>query len=650
MLCIILELGVRGYQCILRADVQVVVEPPVHRPDPSGWVPQALQQILQHLRRTKRHAEAVNCIEHRHDQVRRSLENVGPDVIHQVLQGILAVEALHAQRQVLDGPRGRLPVDQVSVHEGVLENRRHGVDVVLAHLADVLEHEAQTLEHAVLHIQLRHTILVHERWQHRERTARLRDDGDGDGGTDTQLTLLNLEVVQQGAEHVVRADGLGDVAEGVDGGAADGLLVRLQQLEKVEADTVPLSGRRQLGSTVRNTPDQIDAILLHLLVPVLEDWRQPRQQVLDRRRHLRHTDDVHNGLHRSQNRTQHLRVLLAEVLVEEEAQVTHHLLLATLLHDHRDARDEIRGLLTHAGRGRVQAPPDDTGDLRQVRLHAGAERIHDCAKAIEHHRGVVRGLFLEGVDDTVDDLLLEAGVDVCHTKVADDLVDGLHDHLAIRLRCILQILHDPADDVSATNLAGDLHGCVDQLPIVAAVKGHPDDPEVSEEGRQDILSDVARLDTLGGDALLDHLEHNLLHLLIRRRKLSDQNDHHLSRVVVRVLGIHQWDDVTDSLQEGRQALATMLADALPEGSQHSVEGLDAVWRGSLSECSQCQGANGTDLLLLILQAVGDDINHLLQVGQHGAAHENSDLLHNFDAGVSGLPALLRLAHRTQEEE
>ena len=36
------------------------------------------------------------------------------------------------------------------VHEGVLEERRDCVDVVLAHLADVLEEEGERLEHAVL--------------------------------------------------------------------------------------------------------------------------------------------------------------------------------------------------------------------------------------------------------------------------------------------------------------------------------------------------------------------------------------------------------------------------------------------------------------------------------------------------------------------
>mmetsp|Transcript_85338 Transcript_85338/g.241568 ORF Transcript_85338/g.241568 Transcript_85338/m.241568 type:complete len:278 (+) Transcript_85338:126-959(+) len=277
MLGIVLELRVGRYQGVLRSDVQVVVETPVHGPNSSSGVPEALEEILEHLCRPQRYAEAVDGVEHRHDEVRRRLKDVRPHVVHQVLQRVLAAKALDAQRQVLDRPRGRLPVDQVPIHERVLEDGGDGVDVVLAHLADVLEHEAQALEDTVLHVQLRHAVLVHQRGQHRERAARLGDDGDGHRGADAQLALLDLQVVQQGAEHVVGSDGLGDVAEGVHGGSADGLLVSLQQLKKVEADAIPLARRRQLGASVGYSPDQVDAVLLHLLVAILEDRSQTWQ-------------------------------------------------------------------------------------------------------------------------------------------------------------------------------------------------------------------------------------------------------------------------------------------------------------------------------------------------------------------------------------
>lgn len=92
------------------------------------------------------------------------------------------------------------------VHESVLQQRRHGVDVVFAHLSDVFEQEGEGLEHAVLHIQLGHAVFIHERGQHGERRAGLCHDGDGHGGADSVLALLDLQVVEQSGQDVVGAD------------------------------------------------------------------------------------------------------------------------------------------------------------------------------------------------------------------------------------------------------------------------------------------------------------------------------------------------------------------------------------------------------------------------------------------------------------
>ena len=58
-----------------------------------------------------------------------------------------------AERHVRDRRARRLPVDEVTVHEGVLEERNHRVDVITPHLANVLEEERERLEHAVLHLR-----------------------------------------------------------------------------------------------------------------------------------------------------------------------------------------------------------------------------------------------------------------------------------------------------------------------------------------------------------------------------------------------------------------------------------------------------------------------------------------------------------------
>ena len=63
-------------------------------------------------------------------------------------------KAVDAVGDVGAGEDGRLAVDEVAVDEGILEKGRDGVDVVLAHLADVFEKEGEGLEHAVLDIEL----------------------------------------------------------------------------------------------------------------------------------------------------------------------------------------------------------------------------------------------------------------------------------------------------------------------------------------------------------------------------------------------------------------------------------------------------------------------------------------------------------------
>lgn len=73
---------------------------------------------------------------------------------------------------------------------------------------------------------------------------------DSDSRTDSTLPLLHPQVRQQHAEHVLRSDRLGDVSERVDGRTSDALLVRLEEVQQLEADSHPLSRRDELGSSV----------------------------------------------------------------------------------------------------------------------------------------------------------------------------------------------------------------------------------------------------------------------------------------------------------------------------------------------------------------------------------------------------------------
>ena len=50
---------------------------------------------------------------------------------------------------------------------------------------------------------------------------------------------------------------------------------------------------------------------------ILEDGREPGQQVLDGRGHLGHPDHVDDGLQGPENRTQDLGILLTQILVQD---------------------------------------------------------------------------------------------------------------------------------------------------------------------------------------------------------------------------------------------------------------------------------------------------------------------------------------------
>ena len=170
-------------------------------------------------------------------------------------ESILAPKTGHAERQVLDGRTRRLTVNRVPVYQSVLKHWCYGVDVILAHVTNVLEHEAQGLQHTILDVELRDTVFVHKGRQDSERTTSLRNDGNSDGCTDTHLPILNLEVVEQRVEDVLWTDSSGNVAERAHSSATNGLLMGFEHFQQLEADSHPLLGRHKLGTTIGNPSD-----------------------------------------------------------------------------------------------------------------------------------------------------------------------------------------------------------------------------------------------------------------------------------------------------------------------------------------------------------------------------------------------------------
>mmetsp|Transcript_8558 Transcript_8558/g.17750 ORF Transcript_8558/g.17750 Transcript_8558/m.17750 type:complete len:1008 (+) Transcript_8558:1222-4245(+) len=329
--------------------------------------------------------------------------------------------------------------------------------------------------------------------------------------------------------------------------------------------------------------------------------------------------------------------------------MAHQLLLPALHHHHRHAADEVRRLLPHLRALVVQSELDRSADLREVGLGAAAEGGDDGAEAVEHDVGVVRRLLLEGVEDAVDEQLLQARVDVRRALVLHALLNRLHHHAPVRLPLVLQVLHDARHDVRHPHLVCDLDGGLHHLAVVAAVEGHAAHPERLEEGGHHLRAHVLRLHPVRAHALLDHLEDDLLHLLVVRLELADEAAlHHLAGVVAGVHGVHERDDVPDRLEERRQHLPAVLADALPQRLEHRVERFNAVGGRRLGQRRQRQRTNCPHLLVLVDEPVLHDLHEGAEVREHGAAHEDGDLLDDLDARVARLPGLLGLAHRLEE--
>ena len=97
----------------------------------------------------------------------------------------------------------------------------------------------------------------------------------------------------------------------------------------------------------------------YLLMPVFQDRSETRQQILDGGRHLGHTNDIHNGLEGTQDGSQHFRVLLSQVLIQDNTQVAQQFLLIASLHDiaeheWRAAQESQRGYTTGHQRAQQQ--------------------------------------------------------------------------------------------------------------------------------------------------------------------------------------------------------------------------------------------------------------------------------------------------------
>ena len=93
----------------------------------------------------------------------------------------------------------------IPVHQRIFQQWGDCVDIVLAHLPDVLEEKGERFQNSVLDVQFRNTVLVHESRDDGEGGAGFCNDGNGYCGADTILPLLDLEIVEESSQHILRS-------------------------------------------------------------------------------------------------------------------------------------------------------------------------------------------------------------------------------------------------------------------------------------------------------------------------------------------------------------------------------------------------------------------------------------------------------------
>ena len=74
-------------------------------------------------------------------------------------------------------------------------------------------------------------------------------------------------MLMQNAGHGALPNGFSNVAKGVDSSPANGLLVCFEEVQQLKADPHPLSRGDKLCPPVCNAAYEVNAVLLHLLMP-----------------------------------------------------------------------------------------------------------------------------------------------------------------------------------------------------------------------------------------------------------------------------------------------------------------------------------------------------------------------------------------------
>mmetsp|Transcript_25464 Transcript_25464/g.36336 ORF Transcript_25464/g.36336 Transcript_25464/m.36336 type:complete len:237 (-) Transcript_25464:2044-2754(-) len=214
------------------------------------------------------HHQTFNGITRRVDHMGRILENVRPYIVQEMDQGIFTSQSCYTKCKVFYTCAAGLSMNCITIHQSIFEKWRHGIDVILAHLSNVLKHKAESLEHSILNVYFWYAILIHKCRKDGEGATSLCDDGNSNGSTNSHLAVLHFQIIQECVQNILRTNSFSYVSKGAYRSSADCLLVGFEQLQQFKANTHPLFGGHKFSTAVGNASHQVDTIFLNFFVTI----------------------------------------------------------------------------------------------------------------------------------------------------------------------------------------------------------------------------------------------------------------------------------------------------------------------------------------------------------------------------------------------
>src|SRR5690606_12942121 len=116
-------------------------------------------------------------------------------------------------------------------------------------------------------------------------------------------------------------------------------------------------------------------------------------------------------------------------------------------------------LLSDLCRFVIQSPKNSTTNLSKIILRSLPKSITNGSKAVQHNSFVL-SLFLEGIQNTIENLFFQSIIYFCCSHKNDNIIDGFHNHLSVLLIFIFQIVHNSLNNTYSSDFLSYFNSCV----------------------------------------------------------------------------------------------------------------------------------------------------------------------------------------------